>query len=104
LTALSSGDAVTFSVADTGIGIAQEHLPHLFDKFFRVPGQLRSNGTGLGLPIVREIVTAHRGTIYCDSHPGEGTVFRVTLPAESSDARKGKDTGNDRIAKPRLRV
>jgi signal transduction histidine kinase len=46
-----------------------------------VPGRNRAPGTGLGLAIVREIVTAHRGEIACESKPGHGTTFRITLPA-----------------------
>lgn len=72
---------VVLTVSDTGIGIPPEHLPQVFDRFFRVPGRDRTPGTGLGLAIVREIVTAHRGTITCDSAPGRGTTFRITLPA-----------------------
>jgi signal transduction histidine kinase len=79
LAASADGDAVTLSVADTGIGISREHLPHVFEKFFRVPGQSRGAGTGLGLAIVNEIVTAHGGTITCESQPGIGTVFRLRL-------------------------
>lgn len=81
LSATVVADNVTFSVSDTGCGIPPEHLPHVFEKFFRVPGQSRGSGTGLGLAIVHEIVTAHGGTITCDSHPGAGTTFRFTLPA-----------------------
>jgi len=80
LAASADADAVTLSVADTGIGIAPEHLPHVFEKFFRVPGQSRGTGTGLGLAIVNEIVTAHGGTILCESEPGKGTVFRMRIP------------------------
>ena len=94
----SSGDAVTLSVADTGTGIPQEYLPHLFDKFFRVPGQPRGSGTGLGLPIVREIVAAHGGTIRCDSHQGNGTVFRLTLPVWSVEATERESPINGRAA------
>jgi len=67
-------------VRDTGVGIPPQYLPHVFDKFFRIPGQTRGQGTGLGLAIVREIVTAHGGEIVCDSEPGKGTVFRLSLP------------------------
>lgn len=72
---------VELAIRDTGVGIAPEHLPHVFDKFFRIPGQSRGHGTGLGLAIVKEIVTAHGGTITCESEPGAGTTFRLTLPA-----------------------
>ena len=82
LAALPAGAGrVELAVRDTGVGIPAEFLPHVFDKFFRVPGQSRGNGTGLGLAIVKEIVTAHGGTVACDSEPGRGTTFRLTLPA-----------------------
>jgi signal transduction histidine kinase len=81
LSAGPGGDGrVIISVADTGIGIPPEYLPHVFDRFFRVPGQTDA-GTGLGLAIVKEVVTAHHGEVSCDSRPGDGTVFRITLPA-----------------------
>lgn len=72
---------VCLTVSDTGIGIPTEHLSHVFDRFFRVPGRDRTPGTGLGLAIVREIVTAHHGEIACESEQGHGTTFRITLPA-----------------------
>jgi len=81
LSASPTPDGVTLSVADTGCGIAAEHVPHLFEKFYRVPGQKRGGGTGLGLAIVREIVTAHGGSINCSSRVGQGTIFQLTLPA-----------------------
>jgi two-component system, NtrC family, sensor histidine kinase KinB len=81
LSASPADHGVMISVADTGVGIPPEHLPNVFDRFFRVPGQSRGTGTGLGLAIAREIVTAHGGTITCESHTQSGTVFRITLPA-----------------------
>src|SRR5262249_8931030 len=81
LSAVAAPAAVTLVVADTGVGIPSEYLPHVFDRFFRVPGQSQEGGSGLGLAIVREIVTAHGGTVSCESRPGKGTTFRVTLPA-----------------------
>jgi signal transduction histidine kinase len=86
LSAAAEDGAVALSVADTGVGIPEEYLPHVFEKFFRVPGQSRGAGTGLGLAIVNEIVTAHGGTITCESHPDRGTVFRLTLPAARDSA------------------
>jgi two-component system, NtrC family, sensor histidine kinase KinB len=71
---------VRFSVADTGVGIPPEHLPHVFEKFFRVPGGSHGRGTGLGLAIVREIAAAHHGGVSCESRPGIGTVFTLTIP------------------------
>ena len=55
-------------------------MPLVFEKYFRVPGDTAPGGSGLGLAIVREIVTAHGGTVACESQPGEKTVFRMTLP------------------------
>ncbi len=85
LSASAEGGRVTLAVADTGRGIPPEYLPHVFERFFRVPGQSREGGTGLGLAIVREVVAAHGGVVTCDSRPGAGTVFRITLPAWVGD-------------------
>jgi signal transduction histidine kinase len=59
----------------------------VFDKFFRVPGHSSEGGTGLGLAIVKEVVDAHRGEVTCTSSPGQGTVFRITLPASGGGGR-----------------
>jgi NtrC-family two-component system sensor histidine kinase KinB len=83
LSASAAPGTVTLAIADTGLGIPPEHLPHVFEKFFRVPGQSRAGGTGLGLAIVHEVVIAHGGMITCESAPGQGTVFRIVLPTES---------------------
>ncbi len=72
--------SVRLSVADTGVGIPAKCLPHVFDKFFRVPDQSRGRGTGLGLAIVREIVLAHGGQVSCESDVGQRTTFHLTLP------------------------
>ncbi len=69
---------VQFMVEDTGIGIAPEHLPRLFEKFFRVPGQEQVD-SGLGLTIAKEIVLAHAGRIEVASQPGKGTKFTFTV-------------------------
>ncbi|HEV3263135.1 MAG TPA: ATP-binding protein, partial [Gemmataceae bacterium] len=86
LSAAAEGEAVTLAVADTGLGIPAEYLPHVFERFFRVPGRRHEGGTGLGLAIVHDIVVAHGGTITCASEPGKGTVFRITLPAWTDQA------------------
>jgi signal transduction histidine kinase len=66
-------------VRDRGPGIPPESLPHVFDKFYRVPGQ-NKKGAGLGLAIAREIVVAHGGSIACTSTPGVGSDFHFLLP------------------------
>lgn len=75
---------VCITVTDTGTGIPEEHLPHLFDRFYRVDKtRSRANGgTGLGLAIVKKIVEQHEGTISVESEPGKGTTFIITLPVE----------------------
>jgi NtrC-family two-component system sensor histidine kinase KinB len=82
LSAVAAGiGRVRLTVADTGVGIPKEHLPHVFEKFFRVPGGGdRPGGTGLGLAIVREVVQAHGGDVTVESEAGRGTAFHVTLP------------------------
>ena len=71
-------DGVWVEVADTGCGIASEHLPRIFEPFFTTKpvGQ----GTGLGLALSYSIVKKHNGRLDVRSTPGEGTVFRVWLP------------------------
>jgi signal transduction histidine kinase len=86
LSAAAGSGTVILTVADTGIGIAPQYLGRLFEKFFRVPGESRGHGTGLGLAIVHEIVVAHGGTITCESQPGVGTSFHITLPAVLNDS------------------
>src|SRR6266542_3271116 len=71
--------AVRFDVRDTGEGIAREHLPRIFDKFYRVTGA-RSGSVGLGLYISREIVESHGSAMGVESEPGKGSLFWFTLP------------------------
>jgi two-component system, OmpR family, sensor kinase len=69
-------------VIDTGIGIPAEHLPHIFERFYRVdPAHSSLDGSsGLGLAIVKWIVHAHEGSISAESEPGSGSTFTVRLP------------------------
>lgn len=76
---------VVLDVSDSGKGIPAESLPHIFDRFYRVPGSDPEKGLGLGLSFVHWIVRAHRGTIDVTSKVGQGTTFRVTLPAAGED-------------------
>lgn len=74
--------SVTVCVKDTGIGIDREHLPHVFEKFYRVGrGETRDvAGTGLGLAIAKSIVEVHGGCIWAESEPGVGSTFSFALP------------------------
>ncbi|MBP7515660.1 MAG: sensor histidine kinase [Flavobacteriales bacterium] len=76
------GDRVLVEVSDNGIGIAEEHLPRLFERFYRVGKSRARNegGSGLGLAIVKHIVEAHGGSITVKSAEGKGTTFGFTLP------------------------
>ncbi len=73
-------------VQDNGIGIEPEDLPHIFDRFFKADRARTTgkNGTGLGLSIVKKIVESHRGEIEVFSTPGQGSIFRVSLPTINS--------------------
>jgi len=76
------GEFMEIEITDTGVGIPEEELPKIFDKFYRVkhPETRKVIGTGLGLAIVKSVVEAHNGTIEVDSTPGRGSTFRIRLP------------------------
>jgi signal transduction histidine kinase len=76
-----AGPFLVVEVADTGEGIPLEHLPHIFERFYRVDAARgRGGGTGLGLAIVSQLVRAQGGSISVESEPGQGSVFRVSFP------------------------
>jgi two-component system, OmpR family, phosphate regulon sensor histidine kinase PhoR len=74
---------VEIAVSDTGVGIAPEHLPHVFERFFRGEQSRSSPGSGLGLAVVKHIVEAHGGRARAESRAGEGAVVRLVLPEAS---------------------
>jgi signal transduction histidine kinase len=73
---------LSVSVQDTGIGIAAEHLPHLFDRFYQVDPTRTQGGFGLGLAIAQQIAHIHGGAIEVTSQVGCGTTFIVRLPSQ----------------------
>jgi two-component system, OmpR family, phosphate regulon sensor histidine kinase PhoR len=81
------GANVILKVRDDGPGIEEQHLPRLFERFYRVdPGRSRElGGTGLGLSIAKHLVEAMGGRISVSSEPGKGTRFNITLRAASMD-------------------
>jgi signal transduction histidine kinase len=81
VTARVERDCLAVGVADTGPGIPEDALPHLFERFYRVPAtEGRASGTGLGLSITAQIVEMHRGKISVSSKEGKGAAFTFTLP------------------------
>jgi signal transduction histidine kinase len=100
---------VSISVKDRGIGIGRRELRKVFRRFYRVPGAVRENvsGVGLGLALCRHVVEAHGGWIDVESTPGEGSVFSVYLPALTDDRRRRAEDGERPSPKagpgPRLR-
>jgi two-component system sensor histidine kinase MtrB len=79
-TSSRDGEAV-LEVLDTGPGIADEDLPHLFERFFRGRTAERTSGSGIGLAVASELVAAHGGRIEAANRPEGGAVFTVSLPS-----------------------
>lgn len=97
ITVTTTADAMRIltRVRDTGIGIAPEHLPHVFDRFYRVD-QSRARatgGAGLGLAIVKQLVEAHGGQVWAESTPGLGSTFSFTLPVAANMDQAGEPEG-----------
>jgi signal transduction histidine kinase len=91
---------IELSVSDTGIGIAEEDLPHIYEDFYSadIPENREISSTGLGLAIVKQIVSTHSGFIDVESIPGQGSTFRCSMPGSENtgegglkDERKSKD-------------
>ena len=101
LTAARSGADVVFTVADDGEGIAAEHLPHVFERFYRADSarDRGRGGSGIGLAIVKALTEAHGGHISVASRgPGRGSTFTVAVPiqapAVARDQREGAPTSS----------
>ncbi len=81
ISARADGAYVVVQVKDTGVGIAPEHLPHIFERFYKVERSRREEGTGLGLAIAKHAVQSLGGDISVESREGEGSTFTFTIPA-----------------------
>jgi signal transduction histidine kinase len=95
VTASRQNGSVDVAVADTGPGIAPEHLPRLFERFYRVDTARSRDegGTGIGLAIARSVIEAHGGRIWAQSEPGKGSTFTFELPVAAPSgqpARRGR--------------
>jgi signal transduction histidine kinase len=108
VTATHEGNMVTVRIADTGIGIPPEQLPHIFDRFYQVDGSAtrRHQGLGLGLALVRELITRHGGDVAVSSDSGRGTTFVLRFPhQDDAQLLEGKpETPPDTLANDPLRV
>jgi two-component system sensor histidine kinase KdpD len=83
-----AGENVRIAFHDRGPGIDSEALPFIFDRFYRARNERTITGTGLGLYICKQIIEAHRGKIWAESDPGQGTTFLIELPINSSSERR----------------
>ncbi len=87
-----NGRLAEVSVADTGVGIASADLRRIFEPFFTTktgPDDSGLGGTGLGLPVCRDIVESHRGRLRAESRPGQGTTFTLRLPSCPAPVQQG---------------
>ncbi len=92
IAAEATESSVTIAVSDTGIGIENHHLEHIFEKFYRVDKKIHhyDGGTGLGLAIVKWVVDTHHGTIDVSSLPGKGSRFAMNLPKNQNNSPEGQ--------------
>ena len=83
ISATADDGVVEVRVSDTGVGIPPEHLPHVFERFYKADRSRREGGTGLGLAIAKHLVQAHGGDIRVESRVGRGASFIFTLDRAS---------------------
>ena len=84
-----NGNYIIVSVIDEGIGIKSDDLLRAFDKFTQIENSLsrKVGGTGLGLPIAKQLIKAHKGTIWCDSEENKGSSFHFALPVNTENSQ-----------------
>ena len=80
---IHDSDTVTLSVKDHGIGISKEHLPYVFDRFYRIKKTRNIEGIGLGLYLCSQIIKAHKGDIWVESEENKGSVFYFSIPLKT---------------------
>lgn len=90
-------DKLLISVADTGYGISEEAIPHIFERYYQEHGTHQASGTGIGLSLVKSLTELHEGHIEVESKPGEGSKFTLLLDASNTyaTARHKADAGED---------
>jgi PAS domain S-box-containing protein len=95
--ARQEGECVLLTVSDTGIGIPEDQLAHVFERFYQVDGSSRRRygGVGLGLALVRELVETYGGTVGVESHLGQGTMFSVRLLTALEDGAGSESIGSE---------
>jgi signal transduction histidine kinase len=93
-------ESAVIRVMDSGVGIAPEEQPRIFEKFYRVqtPESRAISGTGLGLALVRHIAEAHHGTVEVASAPRRGSTFTIRLPLDSADSRRAADQAEQKLS------
>jgi signal transduction histidine kinase len=95
---MRSGEAVAFSIGDTGVGIAPDVAEQVFERFHQAPTKEKRVGAGLGLAIVKAIVDAHGGSISLKSEPGRGTAITFTIPVAPPSAPSRSNSSANRAA------
>lgn len=95
--AAEDGDRVEISVADTGYGIDQKALPHIFDRYYQAEGKHQASGTGIGLALVQSLSVLHKGELKVNSVVGKGTVFSFSILADNTypGAERSEETEAD---------
>lgn len=97
-------NVVVVRVSDTGYGIEQAALPHIFDRYFQAEGKHQASGTGIGLALVKSLAEIHKGTISVESKVGVGTTFTLSLPASEiyPDAKHREESASPAAAKDEM--